>query len=173
LTNGTELCAEVDIAIGDAHRLYSRISSKLREDEAGQALLPRLAEQLAALHQQMSAIGLLDLCRECGQGPEGGCCFADMAGEADDTLLTVNLVLGGEVVRQKTGSQAECCFLGPTGCTLLCKPVFCLSYSCPQMTERLAGEALASFDRTCAEVLREQICLEDRIRTIGREQRSA
>ena len=159
------LATSVDSAIGAARRLYDRLGKELHEDYVVRAQLPRLAELLQALHEQMRSIGLLELCSECGRGPHGGCCFAEMAGEADTTLLIINLLLGGTVAHQDTGSAAECCFLGATGCTLLCKPVFCLSYSCPQMTGRLAREALARLDQTCAEVLRRQICLEDRIRS--------
>jgi hypothetical protein len=166
LTPGTELINVVDTAIGDARRLYRWLGNRLRQDEAVQALLPQLAGRLTELHRLMNATGLLDLCSQCGQGPHGGCCFAEMAGEADATLLTLNLLLGGQVARQETSAHAECCFLGPHGCTLLCKPLFCLSYSCPQMTERLSGEDLVALDRSCAEVLHRQICLEDRIRAI-------
>jgi hypothetical protein len=161
---------EVDSTIADAVRLVDCLGRELREDVLVQALLPQLTGRLAALHRQMSAAGLLDLCSECGQGPRGGCCFAEMAGEADANLLVLNLLLGCEVVCQENGSQVECCFLGPHGCTLLCKPVFCLSYSCPQMTEKLDGEALTGVDRTCAEVIRQQIGLEDRIRSIRKKQ---
>lgn len=53
-----------------------------------------------------------------------------MANETDAVLLLINLLRGRTVISLRPEEDPECCFLGPTGCTLEPKPFFCLNYNC-------------------------------------------
>ncbi len=130
LTMNALYFAPVDAKLDLARQLFRQHGARLAADPALTALLgdlERLGEKLAG---QMTAMELGTLCGACAARPDGGCCSAFMANETDAVLLLINLLSGRRVERLRDDLDPECCFLGPRGCTLEPKPLFCLNYNC-------------------------------------------
>jgi hypothetical protein len=89
----------------------------------------------------------------------GGCCSLAMADENDSFLLLANLLVGNEVRVQRDDGR-ECSFLGPAGCSLHFKPMFCLNYLCSHIRERLAPEDMQKLDRATGLLLQSQYRIE-------------
>lgn len=119
----------VEAKIALAHQLHRQYGPGLAVDPQVVARLTDLTRLGAALAARMVAMDLGRLCGGCAARPDGGCCSAFMANETDAVLLLINLLQGHPVARQRD-DDGECCFLGPTGCTLSPKPFFCLNYNC-------------------------------------------
>jgi len=82
-----------------------------------------------------------------------------MAGNSDAILLLINLLQGNaiEILEKRTD---ECCFLGPQGCNLQTKPIFCLNYNCSHITEGATTGQMDELEKKAAALLKEQTILE-------------
>jgi len=139
-----------------AHQLY---------EEQGSALLaqPRIVQQLELMNERTATVarsmrdtGIPEQCTVCASTSKGGgCCSLGMADENDTILLLANLLAGNEVRVQRDDGR-ECSFLGPAGCSLRFKPMFCLNYLCRQIRQRLTPEALHQLDRATGLLLQGQ-----------------
>jgi hypothetical protein len=147
----------------NAYRLHREIGDQIRADREIQEGLDRLLclERKAA--EAMRSMGMFELCAECGAQPAGGCCSAKMADETDSMLLLINLSAGFEVSR-KRDDDYECCFLGPRGCSLKFKPIYCLNYLCRQIYTAGSAERLACIQGTTAEFLGQLVAVEELLR---------
>lgn len=60
----------------------------------------------------MEKMGLPQLCAECGQQANGGCCFSDMTDEADGLLFLINHLAEhpSEQVRILESMTAHCLY---------------------------------------------------------------
>jgi len=123
---------DVSWKIENAHRLHRESGARLRADREIQESLKRLVHLERKLTEAMRSVRMFELCAECAAQPAGGCCSAKMANETDSMLLLINLIAGFEVSRERDG-DSECCFLGPNGCSLKFKPIYCLNYLCRQI----------------------------------------
>ena len=139
-----------------AHQLY---------EQQGSALLaqPRIVQQLELMNERAAAVSrsminteIPEQCTVCATtGKNGGCCSLGMADESDTILLLANLLAGNKVRVQREDGR-ECSFLGPAGCSLRFKPMFCLNYLCRQIRQRLAPEDLQKLDRATGLLLQSQ-----------------
>lgn len=154
-----------------AHEIYN---------EQGSILLarPGIAQQLELMNARAAAVGkcmrdtqIPEQCTDCATtSKNGGCCSLAMASESDTILLLANLLAGNEVRMQRDDGR-ECSFLGPTGCSLRFKPMFCLNYLCSKIRQRLASDNLQKLDRAVGLLLQcqyriEQMLLAD-LQTFG------
>ena len=142
-----------------AHQLYRQHGARLAADATVAGHLVTLARRSAWLAEQMRAMGLGTLCSSCAARADGGCCSAFMANETDAVLLLINLLEGRTVARLRPEEDPECCFLGPTGCTLDPKPIFCLNYNCRAILT-MAPERVDALISAAGAVLRCQTELE-------------
>ncbi len=163
--NGELFCGDVGQNVNKTRQLFDQIGDEIRCDATVQQHLVSITGLLTAVDVEMHRLELATLCSACAAEPGGGCCFAGMAAEAEVVVLTINQLLGC-TVSQHDSAADECCFLGQYGCTLRCKPIFCLSYTCPKMNHRYSRRALAALDAACARALREQLSLEHRLQQL-------
>jgi hypothetical protein len=82
-----------------------------------------------------------------------------MAGETDGILLLINMLMGVDVKPQRDDGR-ECCYLGPAGCILRIKPIFCLNYNCSGILQGMTREDLLLLEKAAANVLQKQVRLE-------------
>ncbi len=150
---------DVVVKLAVARELYSRFGQDL-------LLLPEMRTQLTAvqaderaLQEQMGAMEMGATCTQCASRPGGGCCSRYMAGENDVPQLLMNLLAGVQVTIQQDG-DGECCFLGPTGCVLALKPMFCLNYNCVHIKEKAESEAMRLLEQRTGVLLTRQAVLE-------------
>ena len=108
----------------------------------------------------MRSMGMFELCAECGGQLAGGCCSAKMANETESMLVLINLSAGLEVSR-KRDDEDECCFLGPKGCSLKFKPIYCLNYLCRQIYTDSSSEQIARIQGATAECLNQLVVVEE------------
>ena len=147
----------------NARRLHRELHDWLRTDREIQEGLERLVRLERELAKTMRSMGMFELCAECGARTAGGCCSAKMANEADSMLLLINLSAGFEVSR-KRDDDSECCFLGPEGCSLKFKPIYCLNYLCRRIYAAGSSEQLACVQGASADFLNQLVAVEDLLR---------
>lgn len=154
----------VDHKLAAAHQLYARYRLSFDKDSyiAGQLLI--ITTKSHALSEKMRAMELHSLCTRCANREKGGCCSDYMANETDGVLLLINLLMGNSIAKQNGGAES-CCFLGPTGCILSPKPMFCLNYNCKAITD-MEPRKIAELLLTAGAVLRSQSELESHILNI-------
>jgi len=134
-------------------------------EEQGSALLakPDIAQQLEVMNKHAASVSksmqnttIPEQCTICATtGKNGGCCSLSMADENDTILLLANL-LAGNAVRAQRDDGRECSFLGPAGCSLRFKPMFCLNYLCSHIRKRLTLDELRKLDRAAGLLLQSQ-----------------
>lgn len=149
-------------------------SAHLLHDQMGPTLMsvPSIRQQLALLTDRADAViwlmhdvGMPAACTVCAAtGINGGCCSLAMANETDTVLLLVNLLAGNEVSIQRTDGQ-ECTFLGPAGCSLHFKPMFCLNYLCHRIRQLLPSAELVRLERLSGLLLQSQYQIEQLLLT--------
>lgn len=139
--------------------IFSCNHKQLRADKGIIASLSLLDEYAKTLSQHMTAMNMDSLCCSCGSEAGGGCCSSYMEANSDVLLLLMNRLHGITVVRQHNGED-DCCFLGPRGCILAIKPMFCLNYNCSHI-HALATEAeMKTLEQLAGKILTEQTRLE-------------
>ena len=82
-----------------------------------------------------------------------------MANETDSMLLLINLSAGFEVSRKRDDDH-ECCFLGPNGCSLKFKPIYCLNYLCRQIYADSSSEQFGRIQGATGEFLNQLVVVE-------------
>jgi len=145
-----------------ARQCFQRHSETLLRDEGIITALERLQECGEALRAQMEAMEMGQLCSACAAREKGGCCSSYMAGNSDAILLLINL-LQGQTIEILDKDTDECCFLGPRGCTLQTKPIFCLNYNCSHIREKATPEQMEELEKRAAALLSAQTALETEI----------
>ncbi|BCO08107.1 hypothetical protein GF1_04830 [Desulfolithobacter dissulfuricans] len=142
-----------------AQTLYGAYGSTLLAVPGIREGLADLDRLLDELRSQMAAMDMGSRCAHCGARPDGGCCSAYMAANTDTILLLINL-LGGTQIHTFSGDETSCCFLGPGGCILPIKPMFCLNYNCSHIQESGSAVELAELERRAGSLLTRQTELE-------------
>jgi hypothetical protein len=162
--------APVDRRPALARALWAEHGAALAAGPLAPAAVGELARLVEGVEEQMRAMGLPARCARCGALPAGGCCSREMAGEADVALLLINLAAGVDLVPAEAAPPpgpgaraAECRFLGPRGCALRCKPIFCLDYLCRAIRAEAPVAALAELRRRGARLLGRQVEIEAQI----------
>ncbi len=150
---------DVSWKIENAHRLHRESGARLRADPGIQEALKRLVYLEWKVTEAMRSMRIFELCAECGGQPAGGCCSAKMANETDSMLLFINLSAGFEVSR-KRDDHYECCFLGPNGCSLKFKPIYCLNYLCRQICDECSSEQFGRIQGATGEFLNQLVVVE-------------
>ena len=135
--------------------------SLLREERIIKALR-QLKDHSKALSEQMLLMKLDRLCSKCAGTDNGGCCSSYMEANSNVILLLINR-LYGVLVEEQHQRGAECCFLGPRGCILPIKPVFCLNYNCKHITGQASKQDMTALEQASGQVLGQQTQLEDMI----------
>lgn len=147
-----------------AHRLFQENGEALRALPPVRDGLAVLEQQAQLLQARMALLDLAPLCSGCALRQGGGCCSLFMADENDAVLLLINLLAGYPVVIQKDDGF-ECYLLGPVGCSLRFKPMFCLNYNCQAIKTNTDGVLLAAYLAVSAQLLQSQWRLETLILT--------
>ncbi|WP_457573737.1 hypothetical protein [Desulfolithobacter sp.] len=142
-----------------AQTLYRTYGSTLLAVSGVRASLADLDRLLNELRSQMAAMDMGSQCARCGARPDGGCCSAYMASNTDTILLLINL-LGGTEIHLLSGDETSCGFLGPDGCTLPIKPMFCLNYNCSHIQRSGSAADLVELERRAGSLLTRQTELE-------------
>jgi hypothetical protein len=151
---------DVSSKLEHAHRLHREFGARFRADREIQKSLEHLVQLGKRVSEAMRSMGMLELCAECGAQPTGGCCSARMANETDAMLLLINLSAGFEVGRERDDDY-ECCFLGPRGCSLEFKPIYCLNYLCRRIHATSTSGQLARVQDATAEFLGQLVAVEE------------
>ncbi len=136
-----------------AGRLFQLYGADLLQDAKVLADMTEFRLLHKELMQQMLAMGMDRSCSECAKKNGGGCCSLSFAAETDVVQLLINMLVGVEVGIHQ-GNEAECCYLGRTGCIFMAKPIFCLNYNCSlirsgnhdrdlRLLEKLTGRLLS------------------------------
>jgi hypothetical protein len=154
---------DVSSKMENAHRLHRELGSRLRADQEIQKSLDHLVHLEKKVAEAMRSMSMFEVCAECGGQPTGGCCSAKMANETDAMLLLINLSAGFEVGRERDDDY-ECCFLGPQGCSLKFKPIYCLNYLCRQIYTAASSRQLARIQGATAEFLGQLVAVEELLR---------
>lgn len=149
----------VEQKLATAEQLFARHGASLLQQHDVQAGLIELGRCGTILASRMQEMGMGNRCRTCACSPGGGCCSSYMAANSDAILLLINLLIGTEISIQRANPN-DCCFLGPTGCSLKIKPIFCLNYNCSHITEAASIVEMKSLEQAAATVLGEQTKLE-------------
>jgi hypothetical protein len=154
--------APVPVKLALAGELHALYGARLTATPRIISLFGRIEEGAAGLGQAMEAMTMAALCQRCGNRPAGGCCSLEMANETDAILLLANMLMGVAVVVQREDGR-ECSFLGPRGCILRLKPIFCLNYNCAGIRTANPPAALAVLERASGRLLTLQTELETSI----------
>ena len=145
--------------LAQARLLQQDLGEQLLADAAFKAELEQLRHRCQALTNQMQAMAMGALCTACATRADGGCCSAYMADNTDSLQILINLLLG-QAVQLREPADSECCFLGPTGCPFLAKPIFCLNYNCHHIHTGNEPAVLAQLEQRAAAVLNQQTAIE-------------
>lgn len=155
--------------LAQARLLQKDLGEHLQADAAFTSELAQLRHRCQALADQMQAMAMGALCTACATRADGGCCSAYMVGNTDSLQILINLLLG-QSVHMRTPADSECCFLGPTGCPFMAKPIFCLNYNCHHILTGSEPADLALLEQRAAAVLSQQTHIEslllDRLRQL-------
>lgn len=151
--------SDVPQKLSCAKGLYELYASELLTLPGMRDKLHQLEILSQALQRQMASMTMFALCKACAEKAGGGCCSAFMANETDSLLLLLNMLLGVEVASQRDDAF-ECCYLGPLGCTLRVKPIFCLNYNCHQILTGNDSAAVKNLEKAASAVLLMQTALE-------------
>ena len=156
--------------LSQAQILFDRFSRKGLIDALLTGELDLLRADCRHLAAQMEDMALGRLCSRCAAQPGGGCCSAYMAGNTDSLLILINLLLEIKI-HQRQPPDADCCFLGPSGCLFMAKPIFCLNYNCSHIQNSTDSATLARLEQRAAAVLSRQTGIEtillERLRTLA------
>ncbi|HIJ90398.1 MAG: hypothetical protein OEV89_06490 [Desulfobulbaceae bacterium] len=150
-----------------AHGLYPDFARELALNEPFTRMLAQALILQKELARIMAALDHGTLCAVCGGRVGGGCCSSFMAGENDVPLLLLNLLAGVGVAALR--EDAECCFLGKTGCLLLFKPMFCLNYNCKEIRQGAAPAQMQRLEQAVGRLLQQQYALEQLLLDVLRQ----
>lgn len=142
-----------------AERIFHTDGPRLLADRAASETLARMDTAADELGCEMARLQYHILCRQCAARQGGCCCSAYMAGENDVIQLLMNFLAGGNPVIGPT-DNAECCFIGPRGCILKYKPMFCLNYNCRHFLAATSESDLTVLYKAAGALLNEQYHLE-------------
>ncbi|MDD2465058.1 MAG: hypothetical protein PHI97_13760 [Desulfobulbus sp.] len=145
--------------LSQAKLLQEYIQHKQMVDTSLHKELELLRNGCHALGTQMTTMDLGRLCSLCAARPGGGCCSAYMADNTDSIQILINLLLGKEIY-QREPADHDCCFLGPSGCLFMAKPIFCLNYNCSHIATGSGSTELALLEQRAATVLSQQTRIE-------------
>ena len=145
--------------LAQARLLQQDLGEQLLADAAFTDELEQLRHRCQALTDQMQAMAMGILCTACATRADGGCCSAYMADNTDSLQILINLLLE-QTVQLREPADSECCFLGPTGCPFMAKPIFCLNYNCHHIQTGNEPAVLALLEQRAAAVLSQQTAIE-------------
>ncbi len=151
---------EVDRKIHLAHHLYNLFGSTILAVPAMQRQLEGMAQCLSDTNKLMQNMRLPELCSDCGNtSPTGGCCSKTMDEESDGILFLINFLAGFQITVHDNDNR-ECTFLGPEGCGLPYKPMFCLNYLCRRISDNTPKYLLDELAKSTGCLLQEQYSME-------------
>ncbi len=146
--------------ISRTNELFALHGKNLLREEKIIKALHQLEKHAKALSEQMLLMQLDRLCSKCASTDNGGCCSSYMEANSNVILLLINR-LYGVLIEKQHQREAECSFLGPGGCILLVKPVFCLNYNCSHITDQSSEQDMTTLELAAGQVLGQQTQLED------------
>jgi len=147
------------VKLSIARQLYQKQASILMTDPSMQEGLTTMRERESHLRNHMQSMAMHVHCIACADKEGGGCCSEYMSNENDVVQLLLNL-LAGVIVEIQRDDGFECPLLGPSGCILKFKPMFCLNYNCRQIVHSVSSSEMESLHRLTGDLLQEQYRLE-------------
>ena len=154
--------------LANAHSLYPNFAQELAVNEPFARMLAKAVACKQELARVMADLKMGSVCALCAVKTGGGCCSRFMAGENDVPQLLLNLLIGVAVASLR--EDAECCFLGETGCSLFFKPMFCLNYNCQQIRQEVGPVRMQALDQVVGRLLQQQYGLEQLLLGMLRQQ---
>ncbi len=161
------LSSPIEEKIAWAENCYEKYGRRLFEDRTITDLLARLQRAIQGSRKEMTAAGIVDLCRECELNEGGSCCGAGLENKYDGWLLLINLLLNVRLP-EKRHDPKSCFFLGNTGCMLQARHVICVNYVCKKITDRIDPEAIKALREKEGEELNALFLLHERIKGVSR-----
>lgn len=161
------LSSPIEEKIAWAENCYEKYGRRLFEDRTITDLLARLQRDIQGSRKEMTAAGIVDLCRECELNEGGSCCGAGLENKYDGWLLLINLLLNVRLP-EKRHDPKSCFFLGNTGCMLQARHVICVNYVCKKITDRIDPEAIKALREKEGEELNALFLLHERIKGVSR-----
>ena len=146
-----------------SEELAKEFGGPLLAEKSIQEQLEKVKAAVEDLDAHMGAMDMGKTCSCCAATPKGGCCSAYMGHENNDALQLLMNLLAGVDVKLVRDDGVECCFLAPSGCILLFKPVFCLNYLCTRIREDSGENELSLLEQKTGSLLTAQSILEQRI----------
>lgn len=139
-----------------AEQLAAVYGKHLLQGEEVQAQLIVVNEKVLSLDAHMTVMAMGKTCTRCAVTPQGGCCSVYMGNENTDALQQLMNILAGVDVALVCDNGVECCFLGPEGCILRFKPIFCLNYLCGRIQKESDSNDLRQLEQKTGALLTAQ-----------------
>lgn len=129
------LCGKVMISqnISLAKELMIIHGKALSENHRISSLLSGLREIISAIEIERIKTGVASECAKCG-ALNTDCCGKGIELRYSKELLLINLLLGVNLPRIRY-REDSCYFLGPKGCSLMARDVFCVNFLCRKITD--------------------------------------
>lgn len=161
------LSSPIEEKIAWAENCYNKSDSQFFKDRTIIDLLDRLKKAIQTSHEEMTAAGIVDLCRECERNEGGSCCGAGLENKYDGWLLLINLLLNVKLPKKRHDPES-CFFLGETGCLLLARHVICVNYVCNKIADRIDPQAIKALREKEGEELNTLFLLNENVKKICR-----
>ena len=153
-----------------AKQLFHRFAKTFAGDQQIIDSLAGLQHAQADLDRHMQIMEMGRRCVVCA-AKAGGCCSSYMAGNTDALVLLINLLFDVDIKQRQKGD--ECCYLGPTGCIFIIKPIFCLNYNCSHIQKAAGRGEMDTLSELTGALLSRQVELEalllEKIKTIEKQ----
>ena len=156
------LQSPIEEKIAWAEDFYRKFRKNLLQDKTITLLLNKLKNAVSASHNEMKAIGIADICRECEELDGGSCCGAGLENKYNGSLILINLLLKVRLPRVRYDPES-CFFLGKTGCSLISRHVICVNYVCKKITDRIDPREIILLREKEGEELNTLFLLHERI----------
>jgi hypothetical protein len=121
------------------------------------ALFDRYKDAVSRSRSEMTASGMVEVCRCCEEEEGGSCCGAGLENRYNGILLLINFLLGVDIPEAHFDPES-CFFLGPKGCRLIARHVICVNYICRKVTDNVDPEKILAL-RECEGVELETLFL--------------
>jgi hypothetical protein len=157
------LSSPIEEKIAWAEDCYERFGSKFLTDRTISELLNRLKRAVRNSRQEMTAVGIDDICSECERYEGGSCCGRGIENKCDGWLLLINLLLNVRLPKKRYDPES-CFFLGKAGCILLARHVICVNYICKRITDRIDPRTISTLRKKEGEELNTLFLLHENVK---------
>lgn len=138
------ISADLREEIDQAERLYRAWGKRIRGHDRFSQLMDRYRNAINETGRTMEQLGVVAECTACAQEGLGSCCFKGVEGWYDRGLLSIILLMGCQIPRQRQ-VPGHCLFVGERGCKLTARHAFCINYLCPRLKTRLGRSKITEF----------------------------